>query len=298
VDGEPYVVANPADAKSSWTDDRFGIRKDASGASGKIPSATKRDRWAPAMVEIGLHGGFAHYASSTTSLALFNIAPAGGNPFALSNGNRLADGWGAGVTVTLNSHRYFSHEFAFDYQRTKFRMVQLLSVGPGSGDFEPQPAGVATAQFSYSLLMNLRPRESRWRPYVAVGPALQLTHLTDAPLKKAPIYFKFVLHNIGIISAAYDFGSSPPLQGGGIFQPALQYGAGIRVRLAPRWIWRSEFRETLTSQPNFWAQSAEAIQKEFRSDPAFTNWTVARVGPSLGSVLRQQRVTTGFSFVF
>lgn len=51
-------------------------------------------------------------------------------------------------------------------------------------------------------------------------------HLDDAPIKKAPSYFRLGLSNIGLISAAYNFGSTPPLEGGGVFQAGLNYGGG------------------------------------------------------------------------
>ncbi len=201
------------------------------------------------------------------------------------------------MSVTLNSYRHFSHEFAFDYQRTQFKLVQLASVTQNTANFQPQDAGVATAQFGYNLMFNFNRRERRWSPYIAAGPALQLAHLSNSPLKTAPVYFKFALQNIGILSAAYDFGSTPPLQGGGIFQPALQYGGGAKVRVSRRWLWRADFRETLTSEPNFWAKAVGAIQKDFRSDPTLNGWTVTQTKPA-GGILRQGRFTTGFSFVF
>jgi opacity protein-like surface antigen len=56
---------------------------------------------------------------------------------------------------------------------------------------------------------------------------------------------------IGLLSAAYNFGSTPPLEGGGIFQVGFNYGGGIRYRITPRWMIRLDYRETLTSQPDF-----------------------------------------------
>ena len=57
--------------------------------------------------------------------------------------------------------------------------------------------------------------------------------------------FKLGLQNLGIIKAAYDFGCTPPLEGGGIFQFGLQYGAGPKVRAA-RLAVRADFRESLS----------------------------------------------------
>jgi hypothetical protein len=100
------------------------------------------------------------------------------------------------------------------------------------------------------MLFNLRPRESRWRPYIAAGPVLQLIALSNAPLKKPAGYFQLGLSNIGLIKAAFDFGNTPPLNGGGIFQFGLQYGGGIKYRVKPRITLRADFRETWAKNPS------------------------------------------------
>ena len=135
--------------------------------------------------------------------------------------------------------------------------------------------GLLTSQMSYNLLINTRPKTSRLRPYFAVGPALQLMHLDDAPIKKAPSYWKLGLSNIGLLSAAYNFGSTPPLEGGGIFQVGFNYGGGVRYRVTPRWMIRLDYRETLTSQPDFWTKSKTNIISGVELD----NATMTFVGP-------------------
>ena len=49
---------------------------------------------------------------------------------------------------------------------------------------------------------------------------------------------------------AFDFGSTPALEGGGVFQAGLQYGAGIKYRVAPHMIVRADYRETLSKNPD------------------------------------------------
>ena len=155
-------------------------------------------------------------------------------------------------------------------------------------------SGLLTSQVAYNLLINTRPRRSRLRPYFAVGPALQLMHLDEAPIKKAPSYWRLGLSNIGLLSAAYNFGSTPPLEGGGIFQVGFNYGGGIRYRVTPRWMIRLDYRETLTSQPDFWTKSKNNIISNIELD----NATMTFVGPVFASAMRQQRVGGGLSFTF
>lgn len=119
-------------------------------------------------------------------------------------------------------------------------------------------------------------------------------HLSDAPIKKAPNYFKLGLSNIGLISAAYNFGSTPPLDGGGIFQFGLNYGGGIKYRITPRWMMRLDYRETLTSQPDFWTKS----KREILAGIDVGDYSLQEVGPVLKGALRQQHATAGISFTF
>lgn len=77
---------------------------------------------------------------------------------------------------------------------------------------------------------------------------MQLLSLSDAPLKKPSGCFRLGLSNIGLIKAAFDFGSTTPLDGGS-FQLGVQYGAGIKYRVLPRLTRRADFSETLSENP-------------------------------------------------
>jgi hypothetical protein len=113
---------------------------------------------------------------------------------------------------------------------------------------------------------------------------------TIVPRASGP--FKLGLQNLGIIKAAYDFGCTPPLEGGGIFQFGLQYGAGLKVRVHPRITVRADFRETLSKNPRFIEKSYTKLYfffegydaQEFKVDPP--------------SKYRQQRFSTGVAFTF
>jgi opacity protein-like surface antigen len=252
-------------------------------------------------VEFGIRGGFhGYYGGNGGAVAYLLLGPNPDDILALVMANSLHDGWELGGTVTLNPQKYLSHEFSYDHSFTEFNLG-LAVVGNDSTSQQEialvvfDGSSLHTSQFTYNLLVNFRPKTSRLRPYLAVGPSLSLMHLADAPIKKAPGWYKLGLANIGLISAAYNFGSTPPLDGGGIFQPGLNYGGGVRYRLTPRWMIRADYRETLTSQPDFWSKSQKDILSGIDTDPG-TTLTV--VGPVLDGLMRQDRVTMGLSFTF
>jgi hypothetical protein len=142
--------------------------------------------------------------------------------------------------------------------------------------------------------VNLRPRKSRWRPYISAGPAFQLLALSNAPLKKPDGYFKLGLSNIGLIKAAFDFGNTPPLNGGGIFQPALQYGAGIKYRVTPRVMIRGDYGETWSANPKIIRDSYVGYEPDIPAGAYTTD--VTNTAPSARFI--QQRATVGFAFTF
>lgn len=294
IDGEKYTIETDFRQREGYT--TLTPRTES-----KASAKTAADAWKPPTVEFGLHGGFhGYYGGNGGAVAYILTGPNPDDILALVLANSLHDGWELGGTVTLNPQKYFSHEFSYDHSFTEFNLG-LGIVGHDSTSQQEialvlfEPSGLRTSQFTYNLLYNFRPRTSRLRPYVAVGPSLSLMHLADAPIKKAPGWFKLGLSNIGLISAAYNFGSDPPLDGGGIFQVGLNYGGGVRYRLTPRWMLRADYRETLTSQPDFWTKSQKDILGGIDADPG-TTLTV--VGPVLDGAMRQDRVTMGLSFTF
>ena len=160
---------------------------------------------------------------------------------------------------------------------------------------EEQNTGIVTRQFSYNTLLNFKPRESRWRPYLAAGPVVQMINLSDSPFKQARGLFRIGLNNVGMINAAYNFGHAAPLEGGGIFQMGAIVGAGFKYRVHPRWTLRLDYRDTISRSPNFLKKSL--IQ------PNIT--PIEGGGPQFAAApqlvrgrLIQQRVTLGFAFTF
>ena len=130
---------------------------------------------------------------------------------------------------------------------------------------------------------------------MAAGPVLQLINLSDSPFKKARGIFRFGLNNVGMISAAYNFGNAAPLEGGGIFQVGAQVGAGFKYRIHPRWTLRLDYRDTISKSPNFLKKSLTQsnVTPIEDGDPQ-----LAAAPPLFRGRLIQQRMTAGFSFTF
>ena len=260
-------------------------------------------KWDPPRYEFALEGGYLHFRAN--DLSFVDTLLVSGNPadpyFELDLYDQVNDGWAAGGTVTVNSWKHFSNEFSYFRQQGKYTLGLGVYVGdPNHPDIDEDSAfasarvGLTTRQFEYNLLAHLRPPHSRWRPYVAVGPTFQLIALSSSPLKKPAGPFKLGLGNIGLLKAAFDFGGTPPLDGGGTFQFGLQYGAGIKYRVSPRVILRADYRETWSRNPDIIRNS----YKDFDIDLNDGNYTtdVFVVKPS--TKFFQDRFTLGVAFAF
>jgi hypothetical protein len=124
---------------------------------------------------------------------------------------------------------------------------------------------------------------------------LQLIKLAAAPLKSPSGYFRLGLSNVGILQAAFSFGSVPPLDGGAIFQPGLQFGGGIKYRLLPRLTIRADVRENWSRNPQMIASSYEGYVVQV---PALNGPYITTVNSNPPATYLQQRLTVGFAFTF
>ena len=257
-------------------------------------------KWDPPRFELALNLGYSRYRNNfleTDVVLLQSSDPGPDHPtYGIGLGDAVYDGWAAGISVTLNSTNWISNELSYMRQQTKFDYVE---VGFSSADtpnepFDARIVGLVTRRAAYNFILNLRPRKSRWRPYISAGPALQLLSLSNAPLVKPSGYFRLGLTNIGLIKAAFDFGNTPPLDGGGIFQPALQYGGGIKYRVLPRLTMRADFGETWSQNPKIIRDSYLGYEPIGLDDTYTTD--VTYVKPPAKFV--QQRATVGFAFTF
>lgn len=295
VSGQEYNIE-----RGFHQDDSYVVSSSKVANSGAGKQQKRRPSWMAPSVELGIHSGWAGYAGGNGgAIGYIFQSPDLTSTVFLGLGNSFKSGWSIGGDVTLDSQKYFSHEFSYNHSFTteKFGLavVDNETTTPSQDSlFVFSNSGLETSQFAYDLLINGKPKTSRWRPYLALGPALQLMHLSDAPIKKAPSYWRLGLSNIGLISAAYNFGGTPPLEGGGIFQWGFNYGGGIKYRVKPRWMVRLDYRETLISQPDFWSKSKDDILAGIDVG----DYSVQEIGPVLDGAMRQQHVTAGVSFTF
>jgi hypothetical protein len=260
-------------------------------------------KWDPPRYELALEGGYLHLRETYLSLAGIVLVPT--QPpaplFEIDLFDEVGDGWAAGGTATINSWKYFSNEFSYFRQQGKYTLGSEVYEGdsdqPVVNDnitVDSQRVGLATRQFEYNLLAHFRPPTSRWRPYIAVGPTFQLIALSDSPLKKPAGPFKLGLGNLGLFKAAFDFGRTPPLDGGGIFQFGLQYGGGIKYRLSPRMMLRADYRETWSKNPEIIASSYKDFDIVIDKDEYTA--TIYTLKPS--QKFFQDRFTLGVAFTF
>lgn len=80
------------------------------------------------------------------------------------------------------------------------------------------------------------------------------------PSPERPNVLKFAFKEVSVLCSAFRFGGDPPLEGGGIFQPTLHYGGGVKFYLTRRLVLRADFRETLSAQPDFWSKSRQSLR--------------------------------------
>lgn len=268
-----------------------------------IEKAKESHKWDPPRYEFALQGGYMHMREDYLSaVGLLDISSdPNKDAYFVILADDVGDGWAAGGSVTVNSWRHFSNEFSYFRQQIKYQLASAnVTIPPNTDviitdkDLDVEPVGLVTRQFEYNLLIHPTRPTSRWRPYAAVGPVFQLIALNGAPLEKPAGPFNLGLKNIGLIKAAFDFGSTPPLDGGGIFQFGFQYGAGVKYRLTPRVMLRADFRETWSKNPDIIATSYEDFDSNVLDD-TYTTETI-RQGPV--KKFLQDRYTVGVAFTF
>lgn len=197
--------------------------------------------------------------------------------------------------ATINSWRYVSNEFGYTYNEAPLTITTSTNDGnPPSVQYDSGQV----RQFTYNTLVHLRPNGSRLRPFVAVGPSFQLLRLYDSQPTKNRL-LSLTVKDVGLIIDAYNFGHKPPLEGGGVFQFGFQYGGGFFYQLTPRFFVRSDFRETISPQPDYWSKSYPFIRDLNASTSADGSGAQFVIGKqTFGGVLRQRNATTGIGISF
>ena len=251
-------------------------------------------RWDAPRYEIALQGGKLRYPHSVSSQLEVDLSQSGSLIGLAALADAVSGGsWTAGISLTLNTWRWVSNEFAYQYQHSSYGYGTIgISVPALVEGLQTTEAGLSTRQFEYNVLVHARRREARWRPYVAIGPVFQLISLTSAPLKKPSKVFTLGLQNVGLLLSAFDFGGTAPLNGGGVFQVGVQYGGGLKVRIHPRIMLRADFRETLSKNPDILRKSYD--ESYFQGLDYEVKYTPA---PAQG-LFREQRISGGVAFTF
>jgi hypothetical protein len=237
----------------------------------------------------GGHSGFGNSLFSTQPVDFTVAVPSLTETTRIDFATRLHSGWVIAPRVTLNSWNRISNEFGFTYNRSELSIAGADADSALTRDhFRSQ-----IRQFTYNTLLHLKPNGSRFRPYVAAGPVLQLIRTVESkPTSNRRL--RLAVKDLGIIVGAYEFGSKPPLEGGGIFQFGLQYGAGFKVQLSHRLFLRTDFRETLSRQPDFWTKSYPTLRELGSGEGITVDFgRLQKHGP-----LRLQLFSTGFGIAF
>lgn len=229
------------------------------------------------------NSGFHSGRFSTQPIGL-DLPGVGVLPGLLDAETSLANGWSIAPKVTFNHGRFLAHEFGYTYASSEVR-IQL----PDSGLSAP----IGISQFNYNLLVNLTRNGARIRPYLAAGPAMQTLRLKEATTGTSRA-LRFAFSEARFLVSTWEFGTRPPLEGGGVFQFAGQWGGGVKVHLTPHILWRIDYRETFSAQPDFWTESHDTLRNTLSDgDLRFEPSPLITHGP-----MRHQRLSTGFGVAF
>ncbi|MEZ5352656.1 MAG: outer membrane beta-barrel protein [Bryobacteraceae bacterium] len=156
------------------------------------------------------------------SAQVFEVGPHGGvsrlsgrdiGTFTVGGVDRvtLEDGFRFGFRMTLNNWTFFGHEMGYAYNRTTLRV-----------NSDPvEEAGTAIHQGIYNFLAYATPEGSRVRPFAAGG-----AHFSN-----------------------FIFPGGSVTQGSGSNKLGINYGGGIKVRVAEQWLIRMDVRQYLTGKP-------------------------------------------------
>jgi opacity protein-like surface antigen len=295
VAGEPYTVVSRAKVsffrKPGELEDPGVIRP-----SFQLPTEKKNYK---TKLEYSISGGYSRFANrifSEQPLCDCYVGPPipGFSPsVSATYVQALLSGYNIAPRATINSWKYVSNEFGYTYNDAPLTVTSYYDADADT------PPGLLyddgqVRQFSYNALFHARPNGARFRPYAAVGPVFQLLRLTDSHPTKNKL-LSITVKDAGIILDAYNFGHTPPLEGGGIFQFGLQYGAGYEYHVTPRFFIRSDFRETISPQPDYWSKSYPTINA-LNTDTTVLKFIIGK--QTFGGALRQRTFTTGIGISF
>lgn len=270
-----------------------GLPADA-GAKPKMQAKERGPRSYSNRLSFSISGGLSGYGNSAFSTQPFtlSVTPVGG---ATVRDRLLFDslferGWTISPRLTLNTRKYVSHELSYSRTTTNFRLTAKDEIAGVNFDSRSK-ASIRT--FAYNTLVHFTPNGSRIRPYVAIGPAIQLIHLLESKPEQYSV-IRFAARDVAPIISAYNFSSKPALEGGGVFQFGLNYGAGMRMQLTPRVFLRADFRETISAQPDLWKNLPQKLVTNTNTPTQTLEFSpLVKYG-----ALRHQSVTMGIGISF
>jgi opacity protein-like surface antigen len=124
---------------------------------------------------------------------------------------KLNSGFRFGFRVTLNTARFVGHEVGYAYSRTNL-------------SYQGTNYGTATHQGFYDFLVYAIPEGSKVRPFIAGGGQ----------------FSNFMYPGYSVTSG-----------GGGRMKFGINYGGGVKVKVAEKWLVRMDFRQYMSPKPDF-----------------------------------------------
>lgn len=177
--------------------------------------------------------------------------------------------WGVAPTVTLHTEGRLSHEVSYGYSQADLvfdfsRVDYILFLGDtpaltgSTSTGDPFIERLVVRDLGYGLIVNVRAREARVQPYVAVGPRLVAYRFKHGAHTNTRFFRRMGLGTVGSIVGGIRAAKTSPLEGGTIYRWGAGYGGGVRVRLTPTMGVKLDLRQTWIDNPDF-AKGAEDL---------------------------------------
>ena len=212
------------------------------------PARNSREVSRPRLPEVAfsLDGGES-FRMHLGDLYLASVDPATGLESVYQFPMRIQPGAMLGSSVTLHPSGFLSHEIYFGTLQ-----ANLLT----GDDPDPQVDRLKMRTAGYQLEANLAPRRWRLRPFVSAGGSLTTYRFQNIKLSKKDGVFRFGLRRVGTVVSAFNSAGAAALDGGSVFQPALTYGGGLKLRITRLLELQAEYRENYAKDPDFFSKQS------------------------------------------
>jgi hypothetical protein len=218
------------------------------------PAHSPREAPRPRLPEVAfsLDGGKS-FRVHLGDLYLASVDPATGIESVYQFPMRIEPGAVLGSSVTLHPSSLLSHEIYFGTLQANL----LTGDDPG-----PQVDRIKMRVAGYQLECNLAPRRWRLRPFVTSGGSLTSYKFKGIKLAKKDGLFRFALRRVGTVVSAFNSAGVAPLDGGTVFQPALTYGGGLKLRITRLLELQAEYRESYAKDPDFFSKQSVSLSSQ------------------------------------